>query len=64
MLIKVRLPNGATMEVENGLSLEQIREVISAAGVANVTVAPATRGVDASGQETVTFSQPQGATKG
>jgi hypothetical protein len=64
MMIKVRLPNGSELEVENNLTLEQIREVVAAAGVANVALAPAVEGTDREGNRTVVFNQPQGATKG
>lgn len=65
MKIKVHLPNGSSVEVENGLSLEQIREVVTSAGLADVALAPAVDAVDSTtGEREVRFEQTEGATKG
>jgi len=64
MIVKVKLPNGAELELENDLSIDQIREVVSSAGLANVAGAPAVEGRNERGQREVTFQPPQGARKG
>jgi len=65
MKIKVHLPNGSSVEVENNLTLNQIREVVTSAGLADVALSPAVDAVDAdSGEREVRFEQTEGATKG
>ena len=55
---KVHLPNGITVEV-NGATVEEIRQVLTAAGAANLIGAPAVEQEDGS----VRFSEPTGGGK-
>jgi len=55
---RVILPNGIVVEV-NGASVEEIRQVLTAAGAANLQGAPAVEQQDGS----VRFSEPTGGGK-
>ena len=55
---KVHLPSGIVIEV-NGSTVEEIRQVLTAAGAANLIGAPAVEQTDGS----VRFSEPVGGGK-
>ena len=63
MKIQVNTPNGATIELEGDLTVEQIAAALSATGAANVVDAPVTERVVGDVRQ-VTFGQPTGTTKG
>jgi hypothetical protein len=63
MQINVSLPNGNSVELNGDLSAEQIREILTAAGVANLAGAPVRETVS-NGTRNVAFQQPTGTTKG
>jgi hypothetical protein len=65
MKIKVVMPNGSTFEAENGITIDELRTLITGVGGVNVTGARAIEGVDpVTGQRTVSFTEPQGTRKG
>ncbi len=63
MRITVDLPNGNTVNFEGDLSAEQIRQVLTSSGTANLAGAPVTERIEGDTRR-VSFSQPTGTTKG
>lgn len=64
MQMKVTLPNGAVVEAENGTTIDELREAITAAGRYNLTNATAIESTDDAGNRSVRFTEPQGTRKG
>jgi hypothetical protein len=63
-MMKITLPNGAKIEVENTLSVEQVRDSITAAGMANLSGAQAVETVTHEGDRSVEFVEAAGTKKG
>lgn len=64
MKINVTLNNGSLVSLDGDLSVEQIRETITATGLANLGGAPATESVAENGDRNVVFGTATGTTKG
>lgn len=62
--IHVQTPAGAVVQLDGDFSVEQIRDMLTSAGIANLAGAPAVETVREGGDREVTFSAASGTTKG
>lgn len=60
MAMKVTLPSGTVIEVPGDNSVEQIRQIVTALGIENLSNAPATQ----TAPDAVSFAAPRGGSKG